>query len=82
MQIISFVRYFEDSPRIDLFLHFSRNYRGDVDNSVIEKFIGLVNEREEEGRYVAISSVLSTKIRFFQSKGEYTCQILGHLEAT
>jgi len=27
----------------------SRNYRGDVDNSVIEKFIGLVNEREEEG---------------------------------
>jgi len=27
----------------------SRNYRGDIDNNVIEKFIGLVSEKEEDG---------------------------------
>lgn len=27
----------------------SRNYRGDVENSVIDKFIGLISEKEEDG---------------------------------
>jgi AP-1 complex subunit mu len=27
----------------------SRNYRGDIENNVIEKFIGLVMDKEEDG---------------------------------
>ena len=65
---VSFSNAFWDSFWIETYWHFSRNYRGDVDNSVIEKFIGLVNEREEEGRYVKIFCLIQGNSRFQSPK--------------
>jgi len=49
----------------------SRNYRGDVDNSVIDKFIGLVNEREEEGSLTPLIQLPECTLAFIRHTNLY-----------
>lgn len=49
----------------------SRNYRGDVDNSVIDKFIVLVNEREEEGSLTPLISLPECTMAFIRHTNLY-----------
>ena len=41
----------------------SRNYRGDIENSVIDKFIGLVMDKEEDGTLTPLLSVRPNRLK-------------------
>jgi len=49
----------------------SRNYRGDVDNNVIEKFIGLVSEKEEDGSLTPLISTPECTFAFIKHSNLY-----------
>jgi len=49
----------------------NRNYRGDVDNSMIDKFIGLVSEKDEDGSLTPLISTPDCTYAFIKHSNLY-----------
>ncbi len=49
----------------------SRNYRGDVENGVIEKFFGLATEREDEGQLTPLLQTPEVTFAYIKHKNLY-----------
>jgi hypothetical protein len=49
----------------------SRNYRGDIDMAFIEKFLPLLNEKEEEGNVTPLLSTLGVTFAYVKFNSLY-----------
>ena len=49
----------------------SRNYRGDIETNVIDKFIGLVMDREEDGTLTPLLQTEDTTFAFIRRNNLY-----------
>merc|ERR1719285_78272 len=49
----------------------SRNYRGDIDNSVIDKFIGLVNELDDDNNMTPLIKTEECTFAFIKHSNVY-----------
>ena len=49
----------------------SRNYRGDIENTVIDKFIGLVMDREEDGSLTPLLQTEECTFAFIRRNNLY-----------
>lgn len=49
----------------------SRNYRGDIENNVIDKFIGLVMDREEDGTLTPLLTTEESTFAFIRRNNLY-----------
>ena len=49
----------------------NRNYRGDIENTVIDKFIGLVMEKEEDGTLTPLLTMDDTTFAFVKRNNLY-----------
>lgn len=49
----------------------SRNYRGDIENNVIDQFIGLVMDREDEGQVTPLIQTQDVTFAFIKHRNLY-----------
>ncbi len=49
----------------------NRNYRGDIENTVIDKFIGLVMEKEEDGSLTPLLTIQDCHFAFVKRNNLY-----------
>jgi hypothetical protein len=65
----------------------ARNYRGDIENTVIDKFIGLVMDKEDEGQLTPLLQTQEATFAYIKHNNLYVvvrgcCCCLVHLQAT